>query len=147
NAYSSRSHAIFTVTFRQQRGGGAASGPVSRLNLVDLAGSERVGNTGAAGLRLREAGSINRSLAALSDVIKPPLTPSAGGGAAAAAAAFVPYRNSALTRLLRESLGGNARTVVLACVSPAAAHFEETLSTLKYAERAKAVRTHARVNE
>jgi Kinesin motor domain len=60
---------------------------------------------------------------------------------------FVPYRNSVLTRLLRESLGGNARTVVLACVSPSELHFEETLSTLKYAARAKRVRTHARINE
>ncbi|CAM9808844.1 unnamed protein product, partial [Hapterophycus canaliculatus] len=141
----------------------------SSVNLIDLAGSERVSHTGATGLRLQEAGSINRSLAALSDVIKAlseaqrrrlrgesrdrQMSPGrrARGGAPAATAAvtpkvFIPYRNSILTRLLKESLGGNSRTVMLACISPCDAHYEETLGTLRYAERAKRVKTRAIAN-
>lgn len=146
NESSSRSHAIFTVNFSQQlvqpRSTGGPPKVVertSRINLVDLAGSERVSYTGATGQQLKEAGSINKSLATLGDVIR--------ALSSRTKASFVPYRNSVLTRLLKDSLGGNARTVMLACVSPCDIHFEETLSTLRYAERAKYVRTHARVNE
>ncbi|CAM9171464.1 unnamed protein product, partial [Scytosiphon promiscuus] len=177
NDWSSRSHAVFTLTLRQTSETMSPTGhsresweACSSINLVDLAGSERVSHTGATGLRLQEAGSINRSLAALSDVIKalseaqrrhrdgksPNRQSSPGrgkrGGAAAAVPpvsspkVFIPYRNSVLTRLLKESLGGNSRTVMLACVSPCNAHYEETLGTLRYAERAKRVRTRAIAN-
>ncbi|CAM9301370.1 unnamed protein product [Chrysoparadoxa australica] len=152
NVNSSRSHAIFTVTLRQQRiDMTGADHPqvkekVSKINLVDLAGSERVSSTGATGVRLKEAGNINKSLATLSDVIKA-LSTLAACKSKGKAAPFIPYRNSVLTRLLKESLGGNARTIMLACVSPCDVHYEESMSTLKYAERAKRVRTNARVNE
>lgn len=172
----SRSHAIFTVIFRQREltvgdgsgsGGRAAAAPaasgkaarhnekVSKISMVDLAGSERIhlSQVQKSDARLREAKNINRSLATLCDVIKaladaaqaaeaqPP------GAAASAKAPFVPYRNSVLTWLLKESLGGNAKTTMLACVSPCDVHYEESISTLKYAERAKRVRNRAVVNE
>ena len=125
--------------------------------MVDLAGSERVDQTGASGERLREAKNINRSLATLCDVVKALASQSStarehsqGSGAHSRAdgGAFshVPYRNSVLTWLLKESLGGNARTTMLAAVSPSGGHFDETMSTLKYAERAKRVKTKAVVN-
>ncbi|GLD94243.1 hypothetical protein PINS_up002854 [Pythium insidiosum] len=115
----------------------------SKICLVDLAGSERADISGASGQRLKEASSINRSLSTLADVIsalarRPTVSSSA--------TAFVPYRNSVLTRLLKESLGGNARTVMLAAISPCCIHYEETLSTLKYIERAKNVITTAKIN-
>eukprot|EP00903_Cladosiphon_okamuranus_P016262 g14998.t1 len=175
NDWSSRSHAVFTLTLRQTSEALSPRGSsyecwetCSSVNLVDLAGSERVSHTGATGLRLQEAGSINRSLSALSDVIKalsesprrraggsagarsPSRRRSPGWGGRGVAATsqrgFVPYRNSVLTRLLKESLGGNSRTVMLACVSPCDVHYEETLGTLRYAERAKRVRTRAVAN-
>ncbi|DAZ97900.1 TPA: hypothetical protein N0F65_012163 [Lagenidium giganteum] len=125
----------------------------SKLCLVDLAGSERADISGASGTRLREAGYINRSLSTLADVIsalsKRPSTSATTtvmGYNSSATSQFVPYRNSVLTRLLKESLGGNARTVMLAAVSPCCIHYEETLSTLKYVDRAKSVVNTARVN-
>jgi len=122
--------------------------------MVDLAGSERVDQTGASGERLREAKNINKSLATLCDVVKAlsaqdkaQYQRNAGrGNASAASMSHVPYRNSVLTWLLKESLGGNARTTMLAAVSPAANAYDETISTLKYAERAKRMRTRAVVN-
>ena len=125
--------------------------------MVDLAGSERVDQTGASGERLREAKNINKSLATLCDVVKALSAQDKaqhheqGRRSSAASPAshvlfHVPYRNSVLTWLLKESLGGNARTTMLAAVSPAANAYDETISTLKYAERAKRMRTRAVVN-
>ncbi|GBG29997.1 Kinesin-like protein [Hondaea fermentalgiana] len=147
NKESSRSHAVFQLVLRKQRDGSDAKRieeQSSKLYLVDLAGSERVSASGATGARLKEAANINRSLSALSDVIKALTTPRA---ADTTGKQFVPYRNSALTWLLKESLGGNAKTVMLATVSPDAVNYHETLSTLKYAERAKKIVNKARVNK
>ncbi|CAM9849989.1 unnamed protein product, partial [Discosporangium mesarthrocarpum] len=107
-----------------------------RLVLVDLAGSERVSRTRAEGLRLEEANRINLSLTTLGMVIK----------ALTEAAPHVPYRDSKLTRLLEESLGGNSRTALLICCSPEFSHVQETLSTLRFGERAKRVATFASAN-
>ena len=126
NAASSRSHAVLTLSLEalaidedDKRGGAVRRG---RLHLVDLAGSERQARTGATGDRLKEAASINLSLSALGNVIS---ALAAGNGR------HVPYRDSKLTRLLRDSLGGNARTLMIACVSPCHLDAEETLSTLR----------------
>ncbi|GMI09631.1 hypothetical protein TrVE_jg9696 [Triparma verrucosa] len=149
NKRSSRSHAVFTIIFEQitVRDSGEV-GEVrrrSKINLVDLAGSERVKNTGATGGGLMEANHINKSLSALGDVIKS--LAKAKTSNQTALGAFVPYRNSVLTYLLKESLGGNSVTFMLACVNPAVESFEETLSTLKYADSAKKMVTSVTVNE
>lgn len=144
NARSSRSHAILTLTLQQSVGGVCRQ---SKICLVDLAGSERADVSGTNGAQLREAGSVNKSLATLADVISAlskRLAP--GHGLPPPAEPFVPFRNSILTRLLKESLGGNAKTILLAAISPCCAHYEESLSTLKYIERAKSVVNVARVN-
>ncbi len=107
------------------------------MNLVDLAGSERVRVTGATGVRLEESKSINRSLSALGNVI---------AALTDASERHIPYRDSKLTRLLEDSVGGNCKTTMLAMVSPAPEALMETLSTLKFATRAKRVRNEARVN-
>ncbi|EGB10821.1 hypothetical protein AURANDRAFT_3474, partial [Aureococcus anophagefferens] len=167
NARSSRSHAVFTLALsRRKRGGdvdtddgGAfaadawwrdvdldASSSRATIRLVDLAGSERVAVTGTDGARLREAKSINRSLATLCDVIEALAANSRSTNGAPAKPRFVPYRNSALTWLLKDSLGGNAFATMLATVSPSEDHYEETLATLKYAARARKVRSKASVN-
>lgn len=142
NAASSRSHAVLTISLEAIAiGPGAAdSGAVrrGRLHLVDLAGSERQGRTGATGDRLKEAASINLSLSALGNVIS---ALAAGNGR------HVPYRDSKLTRLLRDSLGGNARTLMIACVSPSDVDADETLSTLRYAARARCIKNKPVVNE
>ena len=155
NATSSRSHAVFTINVKQSMAT-AAHGPIiermSKIVLVDLAGSERASLTGATGERLIEANNINKSLSALGDVIK---ALSEGGTKQNAALdkpersgfLFVPFRNSTLTWLLKDSLGGNSRTIMLACVSPADPSFNETVSTLRYIERAKYITTSAHVNE
>jgi hypothetical protein len=106
---------------------------VGKFSLIDLAGSERAANTHNRGLRLLEGANINRSLLALGNCITALVQ---GKGS------FVPYRDSKLTRLLKDSLGGNCRTVMISCISPAAASFEETCNTLKYANRAKNIRTN-----
>ena len=153
NDRSSRSHAVFTITLRRsvlETGAGSVLGPngrpfeaerVARCSLVDLAGSERQDRSGATGAKLRESSMINRSLTLLNDVIvhlsRDPNKDSR----------FVPYRNSVLTWLLKESLGGNAKTVMVATVSPCAAHVRETVSTLRYAARAKGIRNSPEVNE
>ena len=108
----------------------------SRLHLVDLAGSERVKHTGASGETLNEASYINKSLAALGDVIKSLATRSLRTDKGKHLRGFVPYRNSPLTYLLKDSLGGNSVTVMIATISPDVDHFDETLSTLNYASRA-----------
>eukprot|EP00945_MAST-04E_sp_MAST-4E-sp1_P005007 g5007.t1 len=144
NARSSRSHSCFTIRISQKTveeldGGVTRESKLdSKLNLVDLAGSERAGKTGAAGDRLKEAGAINMSLSALGNVINA----LAKGGKS-----FVPYRDSKLTRLLQESLGGNARTVMIAALSPADDNYDETLGTLQYASRAKKIQNKATKNE
>jgi len=145
NKESSRSHAVFQLLLRCYKMDDENKvEQVSKLYLVDLAGSERVSASGATGARLKEAANINRSLSALSDVIKAlTSTKSIENGGKQ----FVPYRNSSLTWLLKESLGGNAKTVMLATVSPDATNYQESLSTLKYAERAKKIVNKARINK
>lgn len=144
NDVSSRSHAIFTLSFSQMvkhPDSGKGSEKVSVINLVDLAGSERVSKTGATDERLKEGASINVSLSALGRVI------SALALASSKKNVFIPYRDSVLTWLLTQSLGGNAKTIMLAAISPSADNFEETLSTLRYADRAKLIVNRAVVNE
>ncbi|XP_044594577.1 osmotic avoidance abnormal protein 3-like isoform X2 [Cotesia glomerata] len=144
NASSSRSHAVLTISLEAlamgessgKKGGSAVRR--GQLHLVDLAGSERQARTGATGDRLKEAASINLSLSALGNVIS---ALAAGNGR------HVPYRDSKLTRLLRDSLGGNARTLMIACISPADVDAEETLSTLRYAARARCIKNKPVVNE
>ena len=146
NERSSRSHSCFTIRISQKtteelKGGITRESKLdSRLNLVDLAGSERAGKTGAAGQQLKEAGAINLSLSALGNVIN--ALAKAGG-----AKGHIPYRDSKLTRLLQDSLGGNARTIMIAALSPADDNYDETLSTLQYASRAKQITNKATKNE
>ncbi|KAJ6664479.1 hypothetical protein lerEdw1_007136 [Lerista edwardsae] len=116
---------------------------VSKVSLVDLAGSERVSKTGAAGERLKEGSNINKSLSTLGLVISSLADQAAGKGKNK----FVPYRDSVLTWLLKDNLGGNSQTAMIATISPAADNYEETLSTLRYADRAKRIVNHAIVNE
>ncbi|XP_035992123.1 kinesin-like protein KIF13B isoform X5 [Fundulus heteroclitus] len=146
NEESSRSHAVFNIilthTLKDLRSGTSGE-KVSRLSLVDLAGSERAAKTGAAGERLKEGSNINKSLTTLGLVI----SALAEQGTAKNKTKFVPYRDSVLTWLLKDCLGGNSRTAMVATVSPAADNYEETLSTLRYADRAKNIVNHAVVNE
>ncbi|XP_014600360.1 PREDICTED: kinesin-like protein unc-104 isoform X5 [Polistes canadensis] len=148
NETSSRSHAVFTIFFTQQRQDsttGLATEKVSKISLVDLAGSERADSTGAKGTRLKEGANINKSLTTLGKVI------SALAEIAATKkkkkADFIPYRDSVLTWLLRENLGGNSKTAMIAAISPADINYDETLSTLRYADRAKQIVCKAVVNE
>ncbi|XP_020711894.2 osmotic avoidance abnormal protein 3-like [Athalia rosae] len=140
NAASSRSHAVLTLALEAIAINDKQNTAVRKgmLHLVDLAGSERQGRTGATGERLKEAASINLSLSALGNVIS---ALAAGNGR------HVPYRDSKLTRLLRDSLGGNARTLMIACVSPSDIDADETLSTLRYAARARCIKNKPVVNE
>uniref|UniRef100_A0A8C1X4I7 Kinesin family member 13Bb n=1 Tax=Cyprinus carpio TaxID=7962 RepID=A0A8C1X4I7_CYPCA len=146
NEESSRSHAVFNIilthTLRDLKTGTSGE-KVSKLSLVDLAGSERADKTGAGGERLKEGSNINRSLTTLGLVI----SALAEQGAGKNKSKFVPYRDSVLTWLLKDSLGGNSRTAMVATVSPAADNYDETLSTLRYADRAKSIVNHAVVNE
>ncbi|GLD91785.1 hypothetical protein PINS_up000318 [Pythium insidiosum] len=163
NEQSSRSHAIFSLIL-QQRDLQTGECRKAKFHLVDLAGSERAKRTGAVAGRFKESVSINQGLLALGNVIsalsderkKPPTSSTAtssNGSTTAASSAggtgavHVPYRDSKLTRLLQDSLGGNAKTLMIACVSPAAINFEETLSTLKYANRAKNIKNRPIVNQ
>lgn len=142
NIESSRSHAVFTVLVESKCGQeGLVNIKSSRLHLVDLAGSERQKATDATGQRLQEAKQINKSLSALSNVINS-LVEVAGGKSR-----HIHYRDSKLTFLLKDALGGNSRTCIIANVSPEVAAFGETLSTLKFAARAKLVKNRAVVNE
>ncbi|XP_060756438.1 kinesin-like protein KIF13A isoform X5 [Neoarius graeffei] len=146
NEESSRSHAVFSIIITQtlyDLQSGNSGEKVSKVSLVDLAGSERVSKTGAAGERLKEGSNINRSLTTLGCVISALADQSAGKGKNK----FVPYRDSVLTWLLKDNLGGNSKTAMIATVSPAADNYEETLSTLRYADRAKRIVNHAVVNE
>ena len=150
NNESSRSHAVFSVILTQtltDTESGVSGEKVSRISLVDLAGSERAVKTGAVGERLKEGSNINKSLTTLGLVISKLADASAGGGGKKSKDAFVPYRDSTLTWLLKDNLGGNSKTVMVATISPAADNYEETLSTLRYADRAKRIVNHAVVNE
>lgn len=147
NEVSSRSHSIFTIILEQRLKNGnegeATSGQfmTAKFHLVDLAGSERTKRTGAVGVRFKEAVQINCGLLALGNVIS-----ALGDEKKRAHTTHVPYRDSKLTRLLQDSLGGNSRTVMLACISPADSNFEETLNTLKYANRARNIKNKPVVN-
>lgn len=141
NASSSRSHSIITITVQQEsRDAPDKSCLTAKLHLVDLAGSERAKRTGVVGVRFTEGIEINKGLFALAKVIST-LAENAGGKKL-----HVPYRDSKLTRLLQDSLGGNASTLLVACISPADTSREETLGTLRYAERAKRIRNRPTVN-
>lgn len=139
NAYSSRSHSVFTVTIHMKEitPEGEELVKIGKLNLVDLAGSENVGRSGAVDKRAREAGNINQSLLTLGRVIT----------ALVERTPHVPYRESKLTRILQDSLGGHTRTSIIATVSPASINLEETLSTLDYANRAKSIMNKPEVNQ
>ena len=140
NQESSRSHSIFSVTVETATTDSAGKEHirVGKLNLVDLAGSERQSKTGSSGDQLKEATKINLSLSALGNVISSLVDPKA---------TFVPYRDSKLTRLLQDSLGGNTKTVMVANIGPADYNFDESLSTLRYANRAKSIKNKPRINE
>eukprot|EP00483_Globobulimina_turgida_P008205 UN08221 len=136
NDVSSRSHAIFVLNVETSTNDGEDI-KCGKLNLVDLAGSERQSKTGAAGIRFKEATKINLSLSALGNVISALVE---GKGQ------HIPYRDSKLTRLLQDSLGGNTKTVMIACISPAGNSYDETLSTLRYANRAKNIKNKPKIN-
>ena len=140
NADSSRSHSIFTIDLEvcladEESGKGVYR--TGKLNLVDLAGSERQRKSGATGDRFKEATKINLSLSVLGNVISALVDSNAK---------HVPYRDSKLTRLLQDSLGGNSKTLMVACISPGANNYDETLSTLRYAKRAKSIQNKPRIN-
>ncbi|XP_043298842.1 kinesin-like protein KIF15 isoform X3 [Cervus elaphus] len=142
NRESSRSHAVFTITIESmEKSHETVNIRTSLLNLVDLAGSERQKDTHAEGMRLKEAGNINRSLSCLGQVITALVD--VGNGKQR----HICYRDSKLTFLLRDSLGGNAKTVIIANVHPGSRCFGETLSTLNFAQRAKLIKNKAVVNE
>ncbi|XP_043064308.1 kinesin-like protein unc-104 isoform X9 [Drosophila ficusphila] len=149
NETSSRSHAVFTIFFTQRRYDtmtDLTTEKVSKISLVDLAGSERADSTGAKGTRLKEGANINKSLTTLGKVISA-LAEVASKKKNSKKADFIPYRDSALTWLLRENLGGNSKTAMIAAISPADINYDETLSTLRYADRAKQIVCKAVVNE
>ncbi|XP_017981679.1 PREDICTED: kinesin-like protein KIN-4C [Theobroma cacao] len=151
NSQSSRSHAIFTITVEQKKIASCPNGVINddigddilcaKLHLVDLAGSERAKRTGADGMRFKEGIHINKGLLALGNVIS-----ALGDEKKRKEGGHVPYRDSKLTRLLQDSLGGNSKTVMIACVSPADTNAEETLNTLKYANRARNIQNKAVIN-
>ena len=156
NNNSSRSHAIFTITIEQHQiedlyqandqhqNNENEIAPtdefmVAKFHFVDLAGSERAKKTGAVGAQLKEGININKSLLVLGNVIQALSEEGKKNN-------FVPYRDSKLTRILQDSLGGNSRTSMIACVSPAESNFDETLNTLKYASRARKIKNKPKVN-
>lgn len=138
NQYSSRSHSVFSVTLHMKETiDGEELLKIGKLNLVDLAGSENISRSGAVDKRAREAGSINQSLLTLGRVIT----------ALVERAPHIPYRESKLTRILQDSLGGRTKTSIIATISPASINLEETLSTLEYAHRAKNILNKPEVNQ
>jgi len=144
NATSSRAHTIVTIEFRQITVfAKKKSEKLSMINLVDLAGSERTGLTGATGDRLKEGCNINKSLLILGNVINCLADKAIGKNKNM----LPPYRDSALTRILQNALGGNSKTIMICALSPASINYEETLSTLRYADRAKKIQNKAVVNE
>uniref|UniRef100_A0A8B9TVN4 Kinesin family member 1B n=1 Tax=Anas platyrhynchos TaxID=8839 RepID=A0A8B9TVN4_ANAPL len=145
NETSSRSHAVFTIVFTQKKHDAEtdlSTEKVSKISLVDLAGSERADSTGAKGTRLKEGANINKSLTTLGKVIS-----ALAESKKKKKTDFIPYRDSVLTWLLRENLGGNSRTAMVAALSPADINYDETLSTLRYADRAKQIKCNAVINE
>ncbi|KAI8588190.1 P-loop containing nucleoside triphosphate hydrolase protein [Geranomyces variabilis] len=140
NATSSRSHSIFSITVEasEKKPDGEEHIRAGKLHLVDLAGSERQGKTGATGERLKEAAKINLSLSALGNVISALVD---------GKSSHIPYRDSKLTRLLQDSLGGNAKTLMVATMSPASYNYDETVSTLRYANRTKNIKNKPKINE
>ncbi|KAI4580409.1 hypothetical protein MJT46_001777, partial [Ovis ammon polii x Ovis aries] len=165
NETSSRSHAVFNIIFTQKRHDAETNittEKVSKISLVDLAGSERADSTGAKGTRLKEGANINKSLTTLGKVISALAEMDSGPNKVGSGLTldacpqqnkkkkktdFIPYRDSVLTWLLRENLGGNSRTAMVAALSPADINYDETLSTLRYADRAKQIRCNAVINE
>ncbi|KAI8089150.1 uncharacterized protein BX664DRAFT_332300 [Halteromyces radiatus] len=151
NETSSRSHAVFTVFLTQKRRDELTkleTEKVARISLVDLAGSERANSTGATGARLKEGANINRSLTTLGKVIAGLAEQSIADskkGNKKPKDSFIPYRDSVLTWLLKDSLGGNSKTAMIAAISPA--DYDETLSTLRYADQAKKIKNKAVINE
>lgn len=149
NETSSRSHAVFTLMLTQKRFDPETKMEMekaAKISLVDLAGSERATSTGATGARLKEGAEINRSLSTLGRVIAA-LADLSTGKKKKGAASQVPYRDSVLTWLLKDSLGGNSMTAMIAAISPADINYDETLSTLRYADSAKRIKNHAVINE
>jgi hypothetical protein len=134
NAVSSRSHQLFFLEVKQRFPNDSEKRGI--LNLVDLAGSEKINHSGVTGNNLQEAKKINLSLSALGNVIHSLMV----------GAEHIPYRDSKLTRLLQESLGGNYKTTLLVALSPSSRHFDETFSSLKFAQRAKHIKTKASIN-
>ena len=141
NLTSSRSHAVFQISIKSKDRTKNIEEEIleGKLSLIDLAGSERGTVTENRGIRLREGAKINRSLLALANCIN-------ALGEKNKKGYFVPYRDSKLTRLLKDSLGGNSRTVMIANISPSSGGFDETINTLKYANRAKNIKTKSKVN-
>ncbi|XP_038241456.1 kinesin-like protein KIF18B [Dermochelys coriacea] len=141
NATSSRSHAVFQIYVKQQDRivGITQDLQVAKMSLIDLAGSERASTTNTKGERLREGANINRSLLALINVIN-------ALADAKSRKSHIPYRDSKLTRLLKDSLGGNCRTIMIAAISPSALAYEDTYNTLKYANRAKEIKLSLKSN-
>ncbi|XP_035163582.1 kinesin-like protein KIF1B isoform X39 [Callithrix jacchus] len=152
NETSSRSHAVFTIVFTQKKHDNEtnlSTEKVSKISLVDLAGSERADSTGAKGTRLKEGANINKSLTTLGKVISAlaEVDNCTSKSKKKKKTDFIPYRDSVLTWLLRENLGGNSRTAMVAALSPADINYDETLSTLRYADRAKQIKCNAVINE
>uniref|UniRef100_A0A672UIB0 Kinesin-like protein n=1 Tax=Strigops habroptila TaxID=2489341 RepID=A0A672UIB0_STRHB len=141
NASSSRSHAVFQIYLRQQDKPASINQNVriAKMSLIDLAGSERASATNAKGARFREGANINRSLLALGNVINALADPKSKKQ-------HIPYRNSKLTRLLKDSLGGNCRTIMIAAISPSSMFYDDTYNTLKYANRAKDIKSSLKSN-
>jgi len=144
NATSSRAHTVMTISVKQLKTeDGLKKELASDMNLVDLAGSERAESTGATGDRLKEGAAINKSLSSLGNVISALADQSNNPKKKV----FIPYRDSKLTQILQSALGGNSKTIMVAALSPADINFEETLSTLRYADRAKQIKVTVEVQE
>ncbi|KFH05223.1 putative Chromosome-associated kinesin KLP1 [Toxoplasma gondii VAND] len=148
NATSSRAHTVLQIVYNQVTLDENTKEPLSQktaeISLVDLAGSERAGSTGATGDRLKEGCAINQSLSALGNVISALADKACGK---LKPGQVIPYRDSALTRILQSALGGNSKTCMIAALSPASVNYEETLSTLRYADRVKSIKNEAVINE
>ena len=144
NQTSSRAHTIITIEFKQiMAEEGRKTEKLSVINLVDLAGSEKSKQTGAEGQRLKEGCAINKSLTVLGNCISILADKAVGK----AKGQIVPYRDSNLTRILQNALGGNSKTIMICAISPSAVNYEESMSTLRYADRAKKIQNKAVINE